>query len=383
VTAPSIRRFRLLAVWALVAVSRIGAYEVSLHGGPGMNIPEAWTLDDSDPTVPSWYAPDRGAAAEAMLWAPGTWAEIAEFVTAMTPNGAQGDIVTFSCWDGEAALADWRFETGSGAFRGWFLFVAGTGPDVRISAIAAEEDFAERQAFLLSVLDSYVPGDPWVRSPGAVSRFLELSGEAGVREVRSEIAGRTVVWEESPAGQQAAQDVIEREALVLASYAGVPELFYPAWRRYYRLIYRDSYRRFDSLANALLSGPLPASTPDRDVAEVLLEWLQGFSYGSTDGFSDLLAPSIACARRTGDCDSLALALLILLDRYGVDGRLLLSHQAAHAVAALDIEGRGLRYTEGDRTWLTAELTSALPLGVLPDRLDGVNDWFSIDFATEE
>jgi hypothetical protein len=183
-----------------------------------------------------------------------------------------------------------------------------------------------------------------------------------------------------PAAASASQDVIEREALVLSAYGGVPSLFYEAWSRYYRLIYRDSYVRLSALAEALKEGPLPVDgIPPEDAAKRLLAWLQGFSYGSTDGFSDLLAPSAACATGTGDCDSLALVLLILMDGYGVGGRILISYQAAHAVAALDIQGRGLRYTEGNDNWLVAELTSRLPLGVLPERLDGVDDWFSVDF----
>ena len=98
----------------------------------------------------------------------------------------------------------------------------------------------------------------------------------------------SISWEQSSAGNQASQDVIEREAIILSAYAAVPELFYPAWERYYRLIYRDSYSRMLPLAEALKNGPLPAdSMSEREIAEVLLAWLQGFSYGSTSGF-DLL-----------------------------------------------------------------------------------------------
>jgi hypothetical protein len=178
--------------------------------------------------------------------------------------------------------------------------------------------------------------------------------------------------------------VIEREALVLSAYASVPELFYPAWERYYRLIYRDSYSRLNPLSEALDNGPLPLDSPDRRIAaERLLSWLQSFTYGSTGGFSDLLSPAAACSSRTGDCDSLSLVLLILMDRYGVDGKLLLSQQAHHALAALDLPGRGMRYTEGEDSWIVAELTSTLPLGELPERLSGVNDWFGISLLTED
>ena len=377
-------RFIPFAALLLILIPALGAYEVTLLGGARLDIPEAWILDDADPAVPSWFSPDRRSAADIMLWEPESFDDLEAFISETLPEGAAGDVMSFPCWDGEAALADWTFTTGAAELRGWFLYVRGTsGPDVKLSAIAPAEDFIERQAFLLSVLDSYIPSDRWRLSPGAVSRFLELSDVPGSRQARAGIDGHTVVWTESAAGNRAAQDVIEREAIVLSSYAGVPELFYPAWERYYRLVYRDSYSRLESLAAALDQGPYPRDGADPvAVAEGLLSWLQGFEYGSVDGYSDLLAPSAACSSATGDCDSLSLVLMMLMDRYGVESRLLLTHQAHHAVTALDLPGAGLRYSDDRGTWLVAELTTPLPLGTLPDRLDGVTDWYGIDLFTE-
>lgn len=372
-----LRTVAALFLFSLTA-GNVWAYRITLHGGPIMDIPEAWELSDGDPSVPTWYSPDCAAAAEVMLWAPGSWEDLQEFVDNVRPEGAEGDIVAFSCWDGRVALADWTFPTTSGNVRGWFLMVMGSGPDVRVSAIAGEADFETMKPFLLSVIDSYAPSEYWFRTPGVMGQFLEMTGDEGEEVVSMPFGNETLTWKRFPAADIASQDVIEREALILSSYGNTPELFYSAWERYYRIIYRDSYSRLEPLADALKLGPLPPGvTPDRSVAEALLSWFQGFSYGSTDGFSDLLAPSTACASGRGDCDSLGLAFLILMDSYGVDGRLLLSQRARHAVAALDVSGEGLRYSEGETTWIVAEMTSRLPLGVLPERLNGIDDWFGI------
>lgn len=378
------KRYGIFVIFLMLSILSSGAYEITLLGGSRMDIPEAWELDNSDPSIPAWYSPDRRSAAEVLLWEPGSWEDLEEFIANVKPDGAKGETVAFPLWGGEVALADWTFSISGIQFRGWFLLVRGSGPDVRVSAIAAEEDFSERQPFLLSVIDSYIPSDDWRLNPGAVSTFLELTGETSTEMVSVQFEGKPFSWEHSPAGNQASQDLIEREAIILSAYASVPELFFPAWERYYRLIYRDSYSRLLPLAEALQSGPLSAShIESREVAERLLAWLQSFTYGSTTGFSDLLAPSLACADQVGDCDSLSLALLILMDFYGVDGRLLLSQQALHALGGFDLPGEGLRYTEGEQTWLVAELTSSLPLGVLPDRLTGVSDWFGISLLTKD
>lgn len=375
--------FLPLVVFITASLS-LTAFEITLTGGARMNIPEAWELDESDPSVPSWYSPDRRSAAEVMLWAPETWDTLDNFIESARPEGAEGDVFAFQCWGGEAALATWTFPGSGGIFRGWFLFVVRSGPDVRVSAIAAEEDFSERQPFLLSVLDSYIPGENWRLTPGAVSTFLEVTGESKKETVNVPFEDTVLSWKESSAGNQASQDVIEREALILSAYASVPELFYPAWERYYRLIYRDSYSRLETLAEALQNGPLPINTSDpRAASERLLSWLQGFSYGSTERFSDLLSPSAACSSQTGDCDSLSLVLLILMDYYGIDGILILSQQAHHALTGLDVPGEGIRYTEGGKSWVIAELTSNLTLGNLPDKLTPVSDWFGVKLISKE
>ena len=360
----------------LFLTQRAGAFEISLHGGPLMNIPEAWVYDDSDPSVPTWYSPDRSAGAEVKLWAPGTWKSAGDFLAEFRPEGAVGNEISFPCWDGDAALANWEFSMNGNVYMGWFLFTAGSGPDVKISVISLKEDFPDFQAFMLSIIDSYAPSSSRMLEPGAVGRFLELSGEHKEKTNRSLIGGHEISWETDTAANQAAQDVIEREALVLAAYASVPQLFYPAWERYYKIIYRDSYSRLDSLSGELEN----LYNNKKTASEQILSWFQSFSYGSTDGFSDLLAPSTACEKQVGDCDSLSLAYLIIMKHLDVEGCMLLTQSAKHAVAALDIEGNGARYTYGDKSFLTAEMTSSLKPGVLPERLANVNDWFCIDFS---
>ncbi len=360
-----------------------GAYEVSLHGGGSMNIPEAWNLSEEESSAPTWYSPDYRGAVEVVLWEPGTWTDMQAFANDVRPEGAEGSILSFPCWGGTAAFADWTFPSGNTMFRGWFLLVLDAGANIRISAVSTVEDFSERTPFLLSAIDSYTPLPEWSFHPGAVSRFLEFSAGTSSgepREITAKFQGKDIHWRETPAATLTNQDVIEREAVVLSSYAGVPELFYPAWQRYYHMIYRDTYRKMEPLAEALNAGPLPvSSTPPEKAAADILSWLQGFAYGSIDSLSGLLSPVSACATKTGDCDSLALVYLMLLQRYDVAGRLLLSHEAHHALAAIDLPGNGVRHEDQNGSWLTAELTTPLPLGELPPRLNGVSDWFSVEF----
>ncbi|PIE04911.1 MAG: hypothetical protein CSA76_01760 [Spirochaetales bacterium] len=383
-----LRPFLFLFITILLGFfpGKAGAYEVPLVRGSRLNIPETWVLTGEDKSRPCWFSPDSRGAVEAMFWEPGTWTDMQTFADDVRPENAQGQIIAFPCWGGKAALADWTFTLSGETFRGWFLLVLDAGVNIRLSAFAADEDFSEMQPFLLSVLDSYSPGPRETLSPGAVSRFMEFSspeyGKTG-QIINSSFQGQNISWNNSLAAAEASQKLIEREAAVLSAYAGIPEIFYPAWKRYYRMVYRDTYSRLAPLAEALNNGPLPqASAEPEQAAKEILSWLQGFSYGSIESVSGLLSPVTACSSATGDCDSLVLALLVLLDRYNVPGLMLLSHQAHHAIAALQIPGKGFRYVDEEGSWLAAELTTALPPGSLPERLNGVSDWFAVNFSYE-
>jgi hypothetical protein len=367
-----------LSAWLLLVTAGLSGFEVDLGWGARTDVPEAWTSAGEDFDAPTWYSPDREAVFEVRIWQPGTFGSVEELADIGAPEGAQGDVARFDCWNGEAILADYQFSAAGGVFRGWFLYVVGDGPDIRLAAFSPAASFERQWYFLLSCLDAYVPRPTAALEPGAVSVFYRGDGPSESAIAAFRFGDHQITWDRDLPGEEAAQALIEREALVLRAYARVPELFYPAWKRYYRLIYRDNYTRLEPLARALSSGPLPPGEPPESTAAKLLSWLQGFAYGSSDSFSDLLAPPTACATGVGDCDALGLSYLSLLDRYGISGRLLLTQKGSHAVAAVDVEGEGLRYTEGDATWLVAELTTRLPLGELPDRLQGIDDWFAVD-----
>ena len=78
----------------------------------------------------------------------------------------------------------------------------------------------------------------------------------------------------SPAVADAAQTLIEREARVLSAYApdeaesprigdGPAPPWAVAWRRYFRMIYRDSFSRLEPVAEALFMDLARAGCPPR------------------------------------------------------------------------------------------------------------------------
>jgi hypothetical protein len=172
------------------------------------------------------------------------------------------------------------------------------------------------------------------------------------------------------------QSIVDREYSLLTGYLDTP-LIYDAWRRYYRLIYRDAWARF-AKASFLVGNALP-SEPDK-LAAALLAWTQGFTYERNPSGSDFIDLPDAFASKRGDCDSRALLMVLMLNQLGVDAILLVSPEYSHAVAAVDCPGAGARYELNGKKYLIAETTSKVGLGLIDaDRADPAK-WFAVSFA---
>ena len=70
-----------------------------------------------------------------------------------------------------------------------------------------------------------------------------------------------------------------------------------------------------------------------EVITELLSWTQGFTYERNFAGSDFTNLPKAFATESGDCDSRALLLVIMLNQLGIDAILLVSPEYSHAVAA--------------------------------------------------
>jgi len=171
---------------------------------------------------------------------------------------------------------------------------------------------------------------------------------------------------------------VEREARILSPYGTLSrELFEAAWRRYFRVIYRDSFMRLQPLAGQIRTRLEADRVPRVDYPGEILAWLQGFDYERTGGLSDFLAPLSCVVGSAGDCDSLALTYVILLHHLDFDAIAMVSDRYAHALAAVDVPGPGARFEFEGRQWLVAELTDDVELGQIAAEMADPAWWIGV------
>ena len=319
--------------------------------------------------------------------------------------GAEGDGDEFELYGRDAVFSIINFSAGGFDYTGYAVFADGEDFDLAILSFVTAQHIELLGDYILSALDSFALSPVYMLKPGPVSTYYLQSYGRPQRVAASTVfEGQAVGWEVDEHAVEASQLMIEREASVLADYRPDNEAGVEAWKRYYRMIYRDSYSRLDYPASLLLERLSGDDDGDSDswfsdgtdqrrpfgfrsaepveAPQRLLSWVQGFSYRRTEG-SDLISPLAAAAYEEGDCDSRALLYIILLNHYGIDSALMVSSVYSHAMAAVDTEGTGARIDAGGKGYLVAETTDDVNIGMIASDMADPSNWIVIPLMEKE
>ena len=277
----------------------------------------------------------------------------------------------------EAAFATYLFAVNDNPYEGFGLLVNGDERDWVILSFSEMEVYEEYQYFLLSALDSFALDSPGLYTPGPVSSYyLSSYEEPDFFQVDFRFEEHDFLLEMDGNAMETAEVIVEREIAVLSRYSPGDK---DAWSRFYRMIYRDNYRRIDELFRQLLFKGLRRNNDPADTAGRILAWLQDFRYSRTGTVTDFLPPLSALYNMTGDCDSLGLIYIILLKHYGIDAVLMVSSRYSHAMAAVDVPGEGARFPFGEKEYLVAETTDKVALGMIAASMADPAGWLGISF----
>lgn len=290
---------------------------------------------------------------------------------------ADGEGELFTYQGRESVFTDLLFTAAETVYRGFGVCIDGKSRDWAILSFAEAELAEGYHHPLLSALDSFSLNRGALLSPGPVSRFYEDSFEyPETFSFTVPFGKKDLEVMTSEAGWEASQIMLEREAKVLGIYTSKD---IDAWQRFYRMIYRDNYRRMDTLYRSLLfNGFFPQREP-RNTAESLLDWLQGFTYHRTGTSEDFSIPLETLYNVAGDCDSLGMVYVILLKHFGVDAILMVSDEYGHAMVGTDVPGGGARFSWDEKEWVVAEMTDQVELGQIAADVANPSGWLGISF----
>lgn len=374
--------FRLIVVFALQTLPLFGEEFFIEQYDYTVYVPEGWkTFDSSDLSELSFVSDDQTVIFQTKVYDGSAYRSSLEMFEDLTAEfRVESDGSKFLFNGDDAYLADITFSEGGNELRGWFLFINRQDRDYYLLAFSGQDYYVEKFPFILSVLDSFrIESSGTTLKPGAVSQFYYPFPGTGDATAQMVLNGSLVSFQTDIQEFDASQAVIEREAQMMKYYQdlGDKPLFEEAWKRYYKIIFRDNYSRFDSLAETL--DEALAGKSDREKAIILLDWVQHFEYTSSGTFSDLLSPISSVAQETGDCDARGLSYSIMLRHLGIDSLLLVSWQYKHSISAVDVSGDGARYPLGDKSYLVGETTEVVEMGMIPQSMSDGDKWIPVAF----
>lgn len=404
---------RRLALGVAFFILTLPLFAVQVYNGAFdyvVDIPEGWqVLDQSNPSMVSFTDSERVAVLQLFVF------EGNRFVTAEELSGwmaerfqAEVEEAPFKYNDLDSRFGSIAFSTGNFVTRGYGVYVNSQEFDYAVLATVGEQFYEEYHDKLLSAIDSFGLGKSERFLPGPVSQFYYAYPPPSAREESLPLEAGEVAFTYDPAELEATQTLIEREARVLATYTpggndrpgndpsggsspgagaegeglrgsrdqGVPE-WVAAWRRFFRMIYRDNYPRLEELANTLDERFRSEGATYYDVPKRILSWLQSYEYLRTGTISDFVAPLLGVTEQKGDCDSLAMIYTILLHHLGYEAVIMVSAEYSHAMVGVDMPGQGARFPYDGREWLVAELTADVEIGMINQSMSDIGGWIGV------
>jgi hypothetical protein len=281
-----------------------------------------------------------------------------------------------------------RPPAGGRTYEGWALCLD-RGEDLLLALAYGPGGNTDLELLGLSCLDSIAPGPAEQYYWGPVTEFAWPRGE--LRE--TPLFNSSLIVHIAAGDAEAAQGLVDREFQVLRQFERTPQ-WQEAWRRFYRMIRRDSWERLaDALfqlerswnAEALFSksGETPESAApgldDYALAAKALAYVQDFRYERNLLGSDFVNLVSAITEGRGDCDSRALLWALFLAQANIPAGIMVSRDYGHAMGIVDIEGPGARFPFAGRQYLVAETTAKVDLGLIGQNVSEIGKWLGVMF----
>ncbi len=326
---------------------------------------------------------------------------------------AEGNAAWFEYRGDDAFFADVTIDER----RSGYMIAIPFGEYAGVLFVSAPEDRrSEAQGELLSVADAFGPTEPY---RGPVTVFFEDDGSSDESvelhfpgpSARGAVGAGSVELSYSPMAIESGAVIVGREAELLGEHEHTVHsggngaqlygesdddpVWLRSWRRYFRLLYRESHNRLSGIAGDIEAYMSAHSVPDDARADLILSWLQAFEFRQSPNPGLFQPPVESLTTVSGDCDSLALVYTILLSHFDIDARILVSVEHGHAIAVVNAshasegEGHVRGRAQGVRTdgstessrfvidgeeFLPAEMTASWPLSVIASEQSEASDW---------
>ncbi len=357
------------------------AGEYSFFGLNSVYLPVEWGVLGSEQDKVTFSDPTQKAFLQIKRY-PGNKFDSAESiyrsVLSRLKGTGEGDGFTYETR--ESYFGNVRFAASGISYEGFVVCIDNKDFDYVLLSFSTSDAYSKFHDFILSAMDSFAFDDAGRLSPGVVSQYYYPFPTPDKKIGYININGKKILYTFDSGELEASQVLVEREARILVTYTKSRHVD-EAWIRYYRIIYRDNYLRL-SRAAGIISRNISDDfngLSSFEKSSLLLSWIQSLKYFRTGTLSDFLSPVSCLAEERGDCDSKGLLYVILLKHYGIDAILMVSSAYSHSLAGVAVEGKGAHFTLNGVSYLVAETTDDVSIGLIDRSMADPGKWLGISF----
>ncbi len=376
-----IRRKLVFIVILLFSAVLLYSKELGFFDTCSVYLPEGWGVLGNEPDKVTFTDPSQKAFLQIKKY-PGNTYKTAESIykAVLSRLKAQGEGDGYTYETRDSWFGNIEFTASGYHYRGFVACINDQETDYVILSFSLDNAFNSFHDYILSAMDSFAPDDAGRLSPGVVSQYYYPVPGPSKSIGYLDIGTKKILFTYDKHELDASQVVVEREARILLSYTKSP-LRNKAWTRYYRILFRDNYRRLAKPAGILREHLADNfdSRSDLEKSALLLSWIQDYKYYRTGTLSDFLSPVTCLVQEKGDCDSRALLYVILLKHYGIDAILMVSSQYSHSMAGVKVDGKGARFVLDKVPYLVAETTDQVAMGRIDQKMADPAKWLGITF----
>lgn len=272
-----------------------------------------------------------------------------------------------------------NFAFNENKYKGWSLSVKlplNKGYFV-ILAYTQQEFESKLNGFLVSIIDSLCIDRGSYYSAGPITTYA-YPEETTKKQILN-IDGIEIESYLNTIDEDANRFVIEREYNILKMYSN-SSMLNAAWKRYYKMIYKDSYYRLRKVAFDIYNELYPKvqekhpQNTDFFFVQKLLNWVQDFKYVRNFQNSDFSPMPVVLANGGSDCDSRAMLLAILLNQMNYKTMVFVSPEYKHSFFGVNIDGKGAKLYVAETPYLLGETTTKVDLGLVPQDMSDSTKW---------
>jgi len=296
--------------------------------------------------------------------------------------GAKGEMEEVLWRNANNVIGNFSLDLGEQEYMGWAASVVLPNKKgiTLILSYAPSANFVQYEQVIISAIDSLGIDRGSFYEAGIITSYAYP--KEGDKSIALNLDGISTPVTIDKSDVAASIFLIKREHAVLSLVADTP-MWQEAWQRYYRMIYKDAYKRLERTSFALYNAlyykaeqEFPAN-PDKALAQKLLTWTQGFEYLRQVLGTDF-TPLPAMLEGIGsDCDSRSLLLAVLMAHMNYKTMLFVSREYSHAFFGIDVEGSGAHLEESGISYLLGETTAPVDIGLVPQDMSEVSKWMGI------